>query len=145
MVKLLLKVTAKTTPPEILYTGVAGKILLNVMKSFFSNMYLLTVNNFLTILNITPIANRNLKKMEARAREAIKKISTASSNNAAIDAYEKEMELVEVNNFLTILNITPIANRNLKKMEARAREAIKKISTASSNNAAIDAYEKDME
>ncbi|KAH3806441.1 hypothetical protein DPMN_134762, partial [Dreissena polymorpha] len=30
--------------------------------------------------------------MEARAGEAIKKISTASSNKAAIDAYEKEME-----------------------------------------------------
>ena len=50
------------------------------------------LNNFLTTLNITLIANRNLKKMEARAGEAIKKISTASSNKAAIDAYEKEME-----------------------------------------------------
>ncbi|KAH3805401.1 hypothetical protein DPMN_133704 [Dreissena polymorpha] len=50
------------------------------------------VNNLLTTLNITLIANRNLKKMEARAGDAIKKISTASSNNAAIDAYEKEME-----------------------------------------------------
>ena len=50
------------------------------------------VNNFLTTLNITLIANKNLKKMEARAGEAIKKISTASSNKAAIDAYEKEME-----------------------------------------------------
>ncbi|KAH3844583.1 hypothetical protein DPMN_086842 [Dreissena polymorpha] len=50
------------------------------------------VTNFLTTLNITLIANRNLKKMEARAGEAIKKISTASSNKAAIDAYEKEME-----------------------------------------------------
>ncbi|KAH3784638.1 hypothetical protein DPMN_162601 [Dreissena polymorpha] len=48
------------------------------------------VNNFLTTLNITLIANRNLKKMEARAWEAIKKISTASSNKAVIDAYEKE-------------------------------------------------------
>ncbi|KAH3784997.1 hypothetical protein DPMN_163077 [Dreissena polymorpha] len=46
------------------------------------------VNDFLTTLNITLIANRNLKKMEARAREAIKKISTASSNKTAIDAYE---------------------------------------------------------
>ncbi|KAH3739036.1 hypothetical protein DPMN_045681 [Dreissena polymorpha] len=52
------------------------------------------VNNFLTILNITLIAKRNLKKMEARAGEAVKKISTASSNKAAIDAYEKEIELV---------------------------------------------------
>ncbi|KAH3847957.1 hypothetical protein DPMN_090293 [Dreissena polymorpha] len=50
------------------------------------------VNNFLTTLNIMLIANRNLKKMEARAGEAIKKISTASSNKASIDAYEKEME-----------------------------------------------------
>ncbi|KAH3747847.1 hypothetical protein DPMN_182279 [Dreissena polymorpha] len=50
------------------------------------------VNNFLTTLNIKLIANRNLKKMEARAGEAIKKISTASSNKAAIDAYEKEIE-----------------------------------------------------
>ncbi|KAH3848430.1 hypothetical protein DPMN_090793 [Dreissena polymorpha] len=50
------------------------------------------VNNFLTPLNITPIANRNLKKMEARAGEAIKKISTASSIKAAIDDYAKEME-----------------------------------------------------
>ncbi|KAH3711981.1 hypothetical protein DPMN_071658 [Dreissena polymorpha] len=50
------------------------------------------VNHFLTSLNITPIANRNLKKTEARAGEAIKKISTASSSKAAIDAYEKEME-----------------------------------------------------
>ncbi|KAH3706486.1 hypothetical protein DPMN_065873 [Dreissena polymorpha] len=50
------------------------------------------VNNCLTTLNITLIANRNLKKMEARAGEAIKKISTASSNKAAIDAYETEME-----------------------------------------------------
>ncbi|KAH3690866.1 hypothetical protein DPMN_193052 [Dreissena polymorpha] len=50
------------------------------------------VNNFLTTLNITLIANRNLKKMEARAWEAIKKITTASSNKAAIGAYEKEME-----------------------------------------------------
>ncbi|KAH3785102.1 hypothetical protein DPMN_163186 [Dreissena polymorpha] len=50
------------------------------------------VINFLTTLNITLIANRNLKKMEARAGESIKKISTASSNKAAIDAYEKEME-----------------------------------------------------
>ncbi|KAH3872947.1 hypothetical protein DPMN_036182 [Dreissena polymorpha] len=48
------------------------------------------VNNFLTTLNITLIAN--LKTMEARAGEAIKKISTASSNKAAIDDYEKEME-----------------------------------------------------
>ncbi|KAH3702635.1 hypothetical protein DPMN_077660 [Dreissena polymorpha] len=31
-------------------------------------------------------------KMEARAGEAIKKISTASSNKAAIDAYEKEKD-----------------------------------------------------
>ncbi|KAH3718814.1 hypothetical protein DPMN_061626 [Dreissena polymorpha] len=53
---------------------------------------LVKVNNFLTNLNITLIANRNLKKMEARAGEAIKEISTASSNKAAIDAYEKEME-----------------------------------------------------
>ncbi|KAH3747675.1 hypothetical protein DPMN_182104 [Dreissena polymorpha] len=51
------------------------------------------VNNFLITLNITLIAKRNLKKMEARVGEAIKKISTASSNKAAIDAYEKEMEL----------------------------------------------------
>ncbi|KAH3704548.1 hypothetical protein DPMN_079606 [Dreissena polymorpha] len=36
---------------------------------------------------------------------------------------------VKVNNFLTTLNTTLISNRNLKKMEARAREAIKKIST----------------
>ncbi|KAH3769446.1 hypothetical protein DPMN_170715 [Dreissena polymorpha] len=36
--------------------------------------------------------NRNLEKMEARAGEAIKKISTASSYKAAIDSYEKEME-----------------------------------------------------
>ncbi|KAH3841457.1 hypothetical protein DPMN_114921 [Dreissena polymorpha] len=50
------------------------------------------VNNFLNTLNITLIAKRNLKKMEARAGEAIKKISTASSNKAAIDAYENEME-----------------------------------------------------
>ncbi|KAH3852772.1 hypothetical protein DPMN_095291 [Dreissena polymorpha] len=50
------------------------------------------VNNFITTLNITLIANINLKKMEARAGEAIKKISTASSNKAAIDSYEKEME-----------------------------------------------------
>ncbi|KAH3730013.1 hypothetical protein DPMN_055992 [Dreissena polymorpha] len=35
---------------------------------------------------------KNLKKMEARAGEAIKKISTASSIKAAIDAYEKEIE-----------------------------------------------------
>ncbi|KAH3708650.1 hypothetical protein DPMN_068107 [Dreissena polymorpha] len=34
---------------------------------------------------------------------------------------------VKVNNFLTTLYITLIANRNLKKMEARAGEAIKKI------------------
>ncbi|KAH3718807.1 hypothetical protein DPMN_061617 [Dreissena polymorpha] len=53
---------------------------------------LVKVNNFLTNLNITHIANRNLKKMEARAGEAIKKISTASSNKVAIDDYEKEME-----------------------------------------------------
>ncbi|KAH3788389.1 hypothetical protein DPMN_166529, partial [Dreissena polymorpha] len=50
------------------------------------------VNNFLTTLNITLIAKRNLKMMEARAGEAIKKISTALSNKAAIDAHEKEME-----------------------------------------------------
>ncbi|KAH3787265.1 hypothetical protein DPMN_165386 [Dreissena polymorpha] len=50
------------------------------------------VNNFLTTLNITLIANRNLKKMEGRAGEAIKKISNASSYNAAIDAYDKEMK-----------------------------------------------------
>ncbi|KAH3847383.1 hypothetical protein DPMN_089704 [Dreissena polymorpha] len=50
------------------------------------------VNNFLTTLNITLIENINLRKMEARAGEAIKKISTASSNKAAIDASEKEIE-----------------------------------------------------
>ncbi|KAH3771366.1 hypothetical protein DPMN_172682 [Dreissena polymorpha] len=50
------------------------------------------VNNFLTTINITLIANIKLKKMEARAGEAIKKISTVSSNRVAIDAYEKEME-----------------------------------------------------
>ncbi|KAH3690166.1 hypothetical protein DPMN_191885 [Dreissena polymorpha] len=50
------------------------------------------VNNFLTTLSITLIANINLKKMEVRAGEAIKKISTASSNKATIDAYEKQME-----------------------------------------------------
>ncbi|KAH3809241.1 hypothetical protein DPMN_137602 [Dreissena polymorpha] len=50
------------------------------------------VNNFLTTQNISLIANRNLKKMEARAGEAIKKISTASSNKAAVYAYEKEMD-----------------------------------------------------
>ncbi|KAH3721303.1 hypothetical protein DPMN_064223 [Dreissena polymorpha] len=52
------------------------------------------INNFLTTLNITLTANRNVKKMEALAGEAIKKISTASSNKAAIEAYEKEMEYV---------------------------------------------------
>ncbi|KAH3828615.1 hypothetical protein DPMN_130597 [Dreissena polymorpha] len=64
------------------------------MPCFDVNIKLGTVkvNNFLTTLNITLIANRNLKKMEARAGEAIKKISTASSNKAAIDAYEEEME-----------------------------------------------------
>ncbi|KAH3839402.1 hypothetical protein DPMN_112832 [Dreissena polymorpha] len=51
----------------------------------------LKVNNFLTTLIITLIANRNLKKMKARAGKAIKKISSASSNKASIDAYEKEM------------------------------------------------------
>ncbi|KAH3864946.1 hypothetical protein DPMN_027979 [Dreissena polymorpha] len=50
------------------------------------------VNKFLTTLNITLFANRNLKKMEARAGQAIKKIFTTSSNKAAIGAYEKEME-----------------------------------------------------
>ncbi|KAH3828744.1 hypothetical protein DPMN_130726 [Dreissena polymorpha] len=50
------------------------------------------VHNLLTTLNVRLIAKRNLKKMEARAGEAIKKISTASSNKAAIDAYVKEME-----------------------------------------------------
>ena len=50
------------------------------------------VNNFLTTLNITITSNRNLKKMEARAGETIKKISTASSNKDAIDAYANEME-----------------------------------------------------
>ncbi|KAH3788392.1 hypothetical protein DPMN_166532 [Dreissena polymorpha] len=50
------------------------------------------VNNVQTTLNITLIVNINLKKMEARAGEAIKKISTASSNKAAIDSYELEME-----------------------------------------------------
>ncbi|KAH3717742.1 hypothetical protein DPMN_060537 [Dreissena polymorpha] len=50
------------------------------------------VNNFLTTLNITLIANRNLKKMEARTGESIKKTSTASSNKAAIDTFEKVME-----------------------------------------------------
>ncbi|KAH3736478.1 hypothetical protein DPMN_043047 [Dreissena polymorpha] len=50
------------------------------------------VNNILNTLKITLIANRNLKKMEARAGEAIKKISTASSYKAAIDVYQKEME-----------------------------------------------------
>ncbi|KAH3864014.1 hypothetical protein DPMN_027026 [Dreissena polymorpha] len=50
------------------------------------------VNNFLTTLNITLIANRNLKKKETCAEEAFKKISTTSSNKAAIDAYEKEMD-----------------------------------------------------
>ncbi|KAH3818399.1 hypothetical protein DPMN_120009 [Dreissena polymorpha] len=50
------------------------------------------INNFLTTLNLTLISNRNLKKMDARAGEAIKKISTASSNKAAIDVYEREME-----------------------------------------------------
>ncbi|KAH3739690.1 hypothetical protein DPMN_046346 [Dreissena polymorpha] len=68
---------------------------------------LVKVNTFLTTLNITLIANRNLKKMDARAGEAIKKIST--------------------------------------KSDARAGEAIKKISTKSYNKAAIDAYEKEME
>ncbi|KAH3847387.1 hypothetical protein DPMN_089708 [Dreissena polymorpha] len=53
---------------------------------------LVNVNNFLTTLNITLIENINLRKMEARAGEAIKKISTASSNKAAIDASEKEKE-----------------------------------------------------
>ncbi|KAH3815538.1 hypothetical protein DPMN_144066 [Dreissena polymorpha] len=52
------------------------------------------VNNSLTTLNITLIANRNLKKMEVRAGEAIKKTSTESSYKAAIDAYEKEMEIL---------------------------------------------------
>ncbi|KAH3815072.1 hypothetical protein DPMN_143591 [Dreissena polymorpha] len=51
-----------------------------------------TVNNFLSTLNLTLIAKRNLKKMKARAVEAIKEISTASSNKAAIHAYGREME-----------------------------------------------------
>ncbi|KAH3843850.1 hypothetical protein DPMN_117381 [Dreissena polymorpha] len=34
---------------------------------------------------------------------------------------------VKVNNFQTTLNITLIANRNLKKIEALAGEAIKKM------------------
>ncbi|KAH3877497.1 hypothetical protein DPMN_001368 [Dreissena polymorpha] len=61
------------------------------------------------------------------------------------DQYKSVWQAGEGNNFLTTLNVTPIANINLKKMEARDGDATKKISTASSNKAAIDAYEKDMD
>ncbi|KAH3747852.1 hypothetical protein DPMN_182284 [Dreissena polymorpha] len=45
--------------------------------------------------------------MESRAEEAIKEISTASSNKAAIDAYEKETELEDLVNVFSRQPATP--------------------------------------
>ncbi|XP_045211082.2 uncharacterized protein LOC123562513 isoform X1 [Mercenaria mercenaria] len=50
------------------------------------------VNNLLSTLNVKPICNRNLKKMEERAGEAIEAHSVHSTNQAALQAFEKEIE-----------------------------------------------------
>lgn len=52
------------------------------------------VNNFLATLNLKPIGNRSLKMMEERAGEAIEELAVASTRQAAIDAYQLEMEYV---------------------------------------------------
>ncbi|XP_053374280.1 uncharacterized protein LOC128545997 [Mercenaria mercenaria] len=50
------------------------------------------VNNFLSTLNIQPIVNSNLKKMERRAGDVVEKVAQQSAAAAAKDAFTKEME-----------------------------------------------------
>ena len=49
------------------------------------------VNNFLATLNLKPVSNKNLKKMEVRAGEIIELVSKESDRNAAKEAYASEM------------------------------------------------------
>ena len=52
------------------------------------------VNNLLATLDMKSIDNRNLKKMETRAGEAIEAHAVESTRKAALDAFGKEMEYV---------------------------------------------------
>lgn len=50
------------------------------------------VNNMLSTLNIPPIGEKNLKCMERRAGEVVKKVAGMSTLNAAKEAFEMEMQ-----------------------------------------------------
>ena len=49
------------------------------------------VNNFLTALNLKPVSNKNLKKMEVRAGEVVELVAKESAQSAAKQAYISEM------------------------------------------------------
>lgn len=50
------------------------------------------VNNFLSTLNIKPISQKNLAKMEQRAGETIVALSKEISEDAAREAFDREIE-----------------------------------------------------
>ena len=49
------------------------------------------VNNFLTALNMKPISNDNLKKMENRAGPFVERFAKDSCHIAADEAFQAEM------------------------------------------------------
>lgn len=49
------------------------------------------VNNLLAALNLKTISNSNLKKMEARAGDAVIELSSEISKQAAQEAFSREM------------------------------------------------------
>lgn len=50
------------------------------------------VNNMLSTLNIPPIGEKNTKCMERRAGEVVEKVAGMSTQNAAKQAFEMEMQ-----------------------------------------------------
>ena len=50
------------------------------------------VNNFLTTLNLPPIANKNLKKMERRAGPHIENVADQAERDAAKATFQAEQK-----------------------------------------------------
>ncbi|XP_069129806.1 uncharacterized protein [Argopecten irradians] len=67
------------------------------------------VNNFLSILNMKPISNPNPKKIERRAGGFVEEIAKISTENAAKEAFQREMEDIATEESASILesNVVP--------------------------------------
>ena len=50
------------------------------------------VNNFLSVLNLKPISQKNLKAIERRAGYFVESVAKSSMETAATDSFQREME-----------------------------------------------------